>query len=93
MARLVFLGLFLVLALHPVSAFADAPSDREDPRALLEGATRQILRALELIMGAIPQYELPKVLENGDIIIRRVRPDGRTPSPPPTDGDIEETST
>jgi len=93
MARLVFLCLFLLLVSHPVTAFAEAEPERQDPQALLEDATRQILRALELIMGAIPQYELPEVLENGDIIIRRVRPDGETPSPPPAEREPEETST
>ena len=35
---------------------------------------KMILNALSLILKSIPQYKAPEVLENGDIIIRRVRP-------------------
>ena len=31
-----------------------------------------VLQALELMVSAIPQYAPPEVLENGDIIIRRL---------------------
>jgi hypothetical protein len=40
------------------------------------------------LMGSIPQYQLPEVLPNGDIIIRRIPtpqaepPTRRAPSPP-----------
>jgi hypothetical protein len=43
------------------------------------------LGALRLVMRAIPQYELPEVLPNGDIIIRRIPPEPdpkRTPQDP-----------
>jgi hypothetical protein len=50
--------------------------------ALKEGAER-IMRALELMLHAVPQYEMPEVLDNGDIIIRRRNPDvPRRKSPP-----------
>lgn len=42
-------------------------------KALTEGV-QTILRALETMFKAIPQYELPEVLDNGDIIIRRKKP-------------------
>ena len=35
---------------------------------------KMILDALELFIQNIPQYEAPEILDNGDIIIRRVRP-------------------
>ena len=35
-------------------------------------ALRGLLTLLEGIIESVPQYELPEVLENGDIIIRRV---------------------
>ena len=35
-------------------------------------ALRSLLTLLEGIMESVPQYELPEVLDNGDIIIRRV---------------------
>ena len=34
-----------------------------------------VLGALELILKTIPQYSAPEVLQNGDIIIRRVVPE------------------
>ena len=39
-----------------------------DASEALEG----LLMLLEGIIESVPQYELPEVLENGDIIIRRV---------------------
>ncbi|HEX9702565.1 MAG TPA: hypothetical protein VGA19_06895, partial [Rhodospirillales bacterium] len=53
----------------------------ETPREMLEDASRKALKALELMLKAIPQYEAPEILDNGDIIIRRkrVKPDGPAP--------------
>lgn len=34
-----------------------------------------LMMALETFIEQIPQYELPEVLDNGDIIIRRVNPE------------------
>lgn len=74
------------LALATVMATSPALADnhRPDPnmqeraeKALKEGI-ENVMRALELIIGTVPQYEMPKVLENGDIIIRR-----KNPRPPP----------
>jgi hypothetical protein len=42
-------------------------------RALKEGV-QTILRALNTMFKSVPQYDMPEVLENGDIIIRRKRP-------------------
>ncbi len=43
---------------------------------MLEDTGRRLFQVLELLMQAIPSYEMPEVLENGDIIIRR------KPTPP-----------
>ena len=40
----------------------------------------------EMMMQAIPQYEMPEVLENGDIIIRRRNPEQPEPPQRPEDG-------
>lgn len=40
-----------------------------------------LMMALESFIEAIPQYELPEVLDNGDIIIRRVHPDDAPEEP------------
>jgi hypothetical protein len=54
-----------------------------DPEKMLKEATRELLRTLELFFSAIPQYAPPEVLENGDIIIRRIqpKPEKRRPAP------------
>jgi len=61
---------------------AAAQSEKSSPEELLEEGTRRILRAFELFIQTIPQYEMPEVLPNGDIIIRRKNaPSGDAPSP------------
>ena len=84
-------GLCLSLLLAaPPTAFAvdDPPATDKSPEALLDEATETILRAFKLLLGSIPQYEAPEVLDNGDIIIRRKRPSQKPapakpqPSPP-----------
>ncbi|MEQ8227861.1 MAG: hypothetical protein RIA64_07230 [Rhodospirillales bacterium] len=61
-----------VLAAGPVQA----QSNSSEPEMLLEEGTKKILRAFELFIMTIPQYEMPEVLPNGDIIIRRKNPSG-----------------
>ena len=68
-------ALALMLAAAPVAA-VQAQSKPADPEALLEEGTKKILRAFELFIMTIPQYEIPEVLPNGDIIIRRKNPPG-----------------
>ncbi len=46
----------------------------EEPGELAREGMERMLRAIELMIEMIPQYELPEVLENGDIIIRRKNP-------------------
>ena len=50
-----------------------------------------ILRTLDQLMDAIPQYERPEINEDGDIILRRVRPGERRKIRPEEDGELEET--
>ena len=59
------------LAAVPASA-AEAP--QASPRALLDEAANKLLQALEMMLMAVPQYAAPEINENGDIIIRRIRP-------------------
>jgi hypothetical protein len=58
-----------------------APDVRDRAEQALKEGADKIMRALELMMRAVPQYEMPEVLENGDIIIRRSNPDSPGPSP------------
>ncbi len=59
-----------------------AEVEEEDPKELAREGMERMLRAIELMIEMIPQYEMPEVLENGDIIIRRKNP--------PENGDEEE---
>jgi hypothetical protein len=54
------------------------------PEALAGEAVDKLMRALDLLIGSIPQFEAPYVNENGDIIIRRKHGDddgGPLPTP------------
>ncbi len=76
-----------LVSVAPAAGWAQEPR-AEHPRAqaeaLLREATEKLLLAIELMIQVIPQYELPEITEDGDIIIRRKRP-GDTP--PPDEGD------
>ena len=52
-------------------AYAD---EKKSPEAMIEEGAKMIFDALDLVLKAIPQYEAPEILENGDIIIRRKNP-------------------
>ena len=55
-------------------------AEQQSPKELFEGATRMMMQALELLIKAVPQYDTPVMLPNGDIIIRRKR---TSPHPAP----------
>lgn len=85
---------FLTFVSLSSPAMSEENGEHKNPEQLLEGATHQIMRALELMMAAIPQYEMPKILDNGDIIIRRIQPKPEPKQPLPKDTDeADETST
>lgn len=98
MSKILFAMLLAATMLPP---FAPARGADPEPKpgvqgqaeeAFKEGAEK-IMRALELMMRAIPQYEAPEVLDNGDIIIRRRKPGSDEPEPPATPPDVDETAT
>ena len=78
----------LALAVPATAPAADEPPE-EKPEELAREGMERLLRALELFIEMIPQYEMPEVTEEGDIIIRRKRPE----SAPPPDPEMEETET
>jgi hypothetical protein len=87
---LISAALLLGLALaEPAPAWAADEPPEQNPEELAREGMERLLRALELFIEMIPQYEMPEVTEEGDIIIRRKR---RQDAPPP-DPDIEETET
>ena len=67
---------------HPVHGEGVA----KDPGAVLEDVTEEVFRVLELILRSIPQYAAPEILENGDIIIRRIHSKPETPATAPGNG-------
>ena len=80
----------IVAALLTVSAPAWAQSSADSPMDQLDGVMQEVLDAINLMMRAVPQYELPEVLPNGDIIIRRVPKDdlpAEKPEEKPEEGD------
>ena len=81
---LLLIGLIVFAGTAPA---AEAPrSEQSVPSELLKEGTEKILRAFELFLQAIPQYETPEVLDNGDIIIRRRHPEPTPRNPKKTPG-------
>jgi len=95
--RLAALGLTLALILAaPVAAPAaeepppsEQPPSSDDPGALARDGLERLLRALEAVIHSIPQYEMPEINENGDIIIRRKRHPDPTPEGEDEEGPIQ----
>lgn len=86
----------LVLA-QPIAVPAQDDQDTS-PEELTAEAVDRLLRALDLLLGSIPQYEAPYVNENGDIIIKRKHPDKDEGLPTPEEkpappGDTDSTTT
>jgi hypothetical protein len=72
-----------------LAAAADGapPADRQAMLRQLEEAQRLIQQGVEKMLDtaasalkSLPRYELPQMDENGDIIIRRKRPDSSGPA-------------
>lgn len=61
----------VVLALALANPAMAAGSDTTDPRQQLEQSVEGVLDALRLMLRMIPTYDMPEVLPNGDILIRR----------------------
>lgn len=78
----------ILIAAGPVQAEKAAPENNMQDQAetTLKEGVQKILKALETMFRAIPQYEMPEVLDNGDIIIRRKKPE-----PPETPDDTDQT--
>jgi hypothetical protein len=80
-------ALFLVAAAAlPVAAQAPAPQ-QPAPEALAREAIDKLMQALSLAIQNFPQYEMPRLNERGDIIIRRVNPPAPKPSEVPRNDD------
>ena len=64
------------MAAMPAQAQKPVPNDhiQEQAEKTLTEGVQTILRAMETMFKSVPQYKMPEVLENGDIIIRRKMP-------------------
>jgi len=79
----------IVAAPAPLTA---ADEEVETPSELARQGMDRMLRAIELMIEMIPQYEMPEVLENGDIIIRRKNPPPESDEDP-AEPEVDETRT
>jgi hypothetical protein len=83
-----------VVADLPSARADDEPSEQERAEQYAREGVERLLRALDLLIESIPQYEMPVIDENGDIIIRRRRgpvPDQPRPSPEEPEADRTDT--
>ena len=82
-----------VLGLSACLLLAGAPTawaqEEKDPSELARESVELMMRSLNLLIESIPQYELPEINEEGDIIIRRKRNSGNSDSD--EDSDLEKT--
>jgi hypothetical protein len=74
----------LAAAVLAALASPAAAQDKDTPGELATEAMSKMVRALELMIQSIPQYEKPEINENGDIIIRRKRPNDPPRFPEPS---------
>lgn len=77
----------LVLA-APTTVSAQEQEREEHPSEMVREGVERIMRALGAFVDMIPQYELPEINENGDIIIRRKR---ETEPAPEAEPDMDQT--
>lgn len=91
--RLHLLPVFaLSILTAPIAADADSLQDNTAEAERLAGeALAKMMRALDLLISTVPRYAAPEILPNGDIIIRRLDPQGKDEEPIETKGDEIET--
>ena len=70
---LIIISAVLTGATPSAPARAEEHDERGRAEEMAREAIEQLMRALELMIQSIPQYEMPEINENGDIIIRRKR--------------------
>ncbi len=82
----VLLASALIGAAPAASSAASQTQEREQAEQMALEAMEQLMRALELFIQSIPQYEAPEITDDGDIIIRRKRrQEQKTPGQPDLD--------
>jgi len=90
MRHAVLLAAFLAVAAPALAEGPDRPYDAPDPPApalppavmqdlqraeeAMRRGLEQMMDSVDILLRAVPQYDLPTVNENGDIVIRRRLP-------------------
>ena len=92
--HLCLFALVIVVLAGPSLGLGDAKAqdqaqdqEGETPGELAREGMERLVRAIELMLEMIPQYEAPEVLPNGDIIIRRKNPSEDAEEPSDLDDD------
>jgi hypothetical protein len=74
-AALLAITLFALPAAGPaVAQTAQDPTKVEQAQRLMLDGLQRFMQGMMALVDAIPQYQAPEILPNGDIIIRRVPP-------------------
>lgn len=60
------------------------PEASPAPGELAREGLAKMLQALDKLIESMPQYQMPEITENGDIILRRKRPEAAPPAPVPS---------
>lgn len=74
LALLIMGGVSATVMSSPLSV-QNAWAQEEDPGEMARESIELMMKSLRLIIDAIPQYEMPVINDNGDIIIRRKQKD------------------
>jgi len=74
---MLFAALIATAPVPALSAPVQVQEKEDDPKALATEGIQRLMRAMEMLLLAIPQFEAPTMNENGDIIIRRKHPGDR----------------
>lgn len=69
------LALVLLGGPEPVRAQSEE-SEQSSPEELAREGAERLMQALEQILRVIPQYGMPRIEEDGDIVIPRLNPPG-----------------
>ena len=72
MKKLVLSGFVALMLINSTLSYAQS---NQPPDQLMENGVKMILDAMKIFIQNLPQYAAPEVLDNGDIIIRRKRPE------------------
>ena len=89
MKKLLVAGITALITLGTAPVLAD-PHQNKDPHALASDGIQSLLKAMEMMLLAIPQYEAPYINENGDIIIRRKSPSPKSEQSSAPEGEKKE---